>query len=318
MKDQKYRAFMVTPAFIKARERKERNDVSYGRVFPHLESNTLGNVDHRSIGKGLDERNTVISPRSIKVCSAPAPRTKGLNSVVDGHPGEPRLDGGNHFLSWKIPDRILSTGNIQGTGIVPKESGHLPNEVAKANQVKMRETSTGTREKPKEATASPPDLPRLPSSIRKGNHKSSKKETEKDPHDFAKEWLSRYDKEERHMAEELLNSPSDNILAANAFKPAIAFTKQRPATDGSVLSFSAKQSAVSRLSCRTNILHRTSSVAWRRDSAWLKPTKISYQSWHGLPRYSMNADVNITSMYMLPHKKQGTCFIIHPEWSSRV
>ena len=95
MKDQKYRAFMVTPAFIKARERKERNDVSYGRVFPALEYNTLGNVDHRSIGKGLDERNTVISPRSIKVCSAPAPRTKGLDSVVGGHPGEPRLNGGN-------------------------------------------------------------------------------------------------------------------------------------------------------------------------------------------------------------------------------
>ena len=42
-----------------------------------------------------------------------------------------------HFLSWKIPERILSTGNIQGTGIVPKDSVDQPTDVAKANQVKM-------------------------------------------------------------------------------------------------------------------------------------------------------------------------------------
>ena len=67
-----------------------------------------------------------------------------------------------------------------------------------------------------------------------------------------------------------------------------------------------------------NILHKTSSVAWRRDSTWLKPIRTSYQSWHGLPTYSLDTGIsNAAALYMRPHKKTDSTFTIHPEWGCR-
>lgn len=69
------------------------------------------------------------------------------------------------------------------------------------------------------------------------------------------------------------------------------------------------------MSRSTNILHKTSSVAWRRDSTWLQPTKETYRSWHGLPVYPVNEDIsNRTALYVRPHKKLDSSFTIHPEW----
>jgi len=143
--------------------------------------------------------------------------------------------------------------------------------------------------------------------------------------DFDTKWLRKFDKEERRIIEGMLQKPADERNENDAFKQTIQLRCRQKSHDVPSL---AGRSGRSRGPVRTyekaaqsypNILHKTSSVAWRRDSTWLKPAKSSYQSWHGLPIHQFDKDIaNITAMYMRPHKKIDSTFIIHPEWGCKV
>ena len=61
MKNEKYRSLMVTPAFLEARKRKERNETTHGRVLPP--SSALGRTTARPTNSSLEAKPHSSPPR---------------------------------------------------------------------------------------------------------------------------------------------------------------------------------------------------------------------------------------------------------------
>eukprot|EP00112_Aurelia_sp_Birch-Aquarium-sp1_P017901 Seg42.5 transcript_id=Seg42.5/GoldUCD/mRNA.D3Y31 product="hypothetical protein" protein_id=Seg42.5/GoldUCD/D3Y31 len=323
MKNDKYRSLMVTPAFIGARARKFNHDCSQGRVIPLTPAKKASVL--------VEPLTTEFRPKTTanKEEDKPASRFKTTNSAPGrvrsyrgSENGEKKTLIGKHFLSWNIPGRVIGPGQ-QDTRKLPLKASHSVPAIISNHRKEKRwpvtpRTNSGERQRAlalaqNKVTTLPQINPERKTSRRGSKEYTKEARADKDT-DFTRKWLNKLDKEERSMAEDLLKAPSVNIDHSASVKPVLMWSSNATKKVSNA-SGGPSSTALSRESSRTNILYRTSSVAWRRDSTWLKPRNSTYQTWHGLPCFPVeNETSNVAAAYMRPHRRIDPTFIIHPDW----